>query len=277
MSQRIAAASELLLPADRRTHDEAKENVNAHNAGRDAGTVNGMRYEMLDFMEQCVERYIDLAGVPIETLKPVATPGLDDHSFNPEDWTESGKLAPIATRVIMKILYAARMYRFDLLHSVNALARDVTRWCRACDKKLHRLISYIHHTKHYVLEGGVGDTLKDCAIMLFTDADFAGNLRDSKSTTGIFMAMVGPNTFFPLGAISKTQSAVSHSSTEAEVIALDYAIRVEGLPALTFWENVVPLFWDNASPGGIQRYHRPLPRQNPGLASPENHCRTSSS
>ena len=29
--------------------------------------------------------------------------------------------------------------------------------------------------------------------------------------------------------------------------------------------------------GGIQRYHRPLPRQNPGLASPENHCRTSSS
>ena len=61
------------------------------------------------------------------------------------------------------------------------------------------------------------------------------------------MAMVGPNTFFPLGAISKTQPAVSHSSTEAEVIALDYAIRVEGLPALTFWEHVVMLFCTNES------------------------------
>ena len=103
----------------------------------------------------------------------------------------------------MKILYAAHMYRYDLLHSVNSLARDITRWCRACDKKLHRLISYIHHTKHYVLEGVVGDTLDNCALMLFTDADFAGNLRDSKSTTGLYMVMVGPNTFHPLGAVSK--------------------------------------------------------------------------
>ena len=101
-------------------------------------------------------------------------------------------------------------------------------------------MAYIHHTKHYVLEGAVGDDLTECALLLYTDADFAGSLRDSKSTTGIYMAMVGPNTFHPLGAISKTQSAVSHSSTEAEVIALDYALRVEGLPAMSFWDVVKP-------------------------------------
>ena len=99
----------------------------------------------------------------------------------------------------------------------------------------------------------MGDNLENCALMLYTDADFAGNLRDSKSTTGLFMAMVGPDTFFPLGAVSKTQSAVSHSSTEAEVIALDHAIRAEGLPAITFWENVRPLFTSNDSQGGIQK------------------------
>ena len=50
--------------------------------------------------------------------------------------------------------------------------------------------------------------------------------------------------------MSKTQSAVSHSSTEAEVIALDHAVRVEGLPAMSFWEAVKPLFSRNVSPGG---------------------------
>ena len=208
---------------------------------------------MLGFMEQCAEKYLDLAGTTVNTLRAVATLGVDDHSFNPEDWAESGKLAPFAARVIMTILYAARMYRFDLLHSVNSLARDVTLWCRACDKKLHRLVSYIHHTKHYVLEGAVGDNLDKCAIMLFTDADFAGNLRDSKSTTGMFLAMVGPNTFRPLGAVSKTQSAVSHSSTEAEVITLDHAVRVEGLPTMSFWEVIQPLLSGKVSLGGFRR------------------------
>ena len=98
--------------------------------------------------------------------------------------------------------------------------------------------------------------LESCALMLFTDADFAGNLRDSKSTNGLFMAMVGPNTFHPLGAVSKTQTAVSHSSTDAEVIALDHAIRVEGLPAITFWEFVRPLFTSNDSQGGSKRDFR---------------------
>ena len=217
---------------------------------RDEKMVNGTQYEMTGFMEQCVERYPELAQVGVDSLKVVATPGMDEHSFSPEDWTEVGCLAPIAANVIMKVLYGARMFRYDLLHTVNALARDVTRWCRACDKKLHRLVSYIHHTYDWTLVSAVGDKLSGCWLLLYTDADFAGSLRDSKSTTGLYMALVGPATFAPLGAVSKTQSAVSHSSTEAEVIALDYAIRTEGLPALTFWDAVMPVFDRQGSPGG---------------------------
>ena len=202
---------------------------------------------MHGFMEQCVERYLELAGVSPDSLRNAATPGLDDHTFTAEDWTSAGKLAPIAAKILMKVLYAARMYRYDLLHAVNSLARDVTRWCRACDKKLHRLMAYIQHTKDYVLQSAIGDKLHDCAIMLYTDADFAGNLRDSKSTTGVYMALVGPHTFAPFGAISKSQSAVSHSSTEAEVIALDHGIRVEGLPAQEFWDTVMPIFDEKQS------------------------------
>ena len=38
---------------------------------------------------------------------------------------------------------------------------------------------------------------------------------------------------------AKKQGAVSHSSTEAEVIAMDAALRLEGLPALMLWDIVI--------------------------------------
>ena len=44
--------------------------------------------------------------------------------------------------------------------------------------------------------------------------------------------MAGPNTFAPLGAICKAQSAVAHCSTEAEIISLELALRTEGLLGL---------------------------------------------
>src|SRR4051812_14337081 len=40
----------------------------------------------------------------------------------------------------------------------------------------------------------------------------------------------------PLAAVSKRQSCVSHSTPEAELVALTYALRHEGLPGLSLWE-----------------------------------------
>ena len=47
---------------------------------------------------------------------------------------------------------------------------------------------------------------------------------------------------FPLAAVSKKQTCVSHSSTESEIVAAEFTVRTEGLQALTFWEHVVHLF-----------------------------------
>eukprot|EP00972_Heterocapsa_arctica_P071106 10504589-Heterocapsa_arctica.AAC.1 len=47
--------------------------------------------------------------------------------------------------------------------------------------------------------------------------------------------------FFPLNAISKKQTCVSHSTPEAEIVAADLALRTEGLPALQLWDNCVPM------------------------------------
>ena len=48
-----------------------------------------------------------------------------------------------AASVLMKILYAARMARFDLLKATNALACKLTKWDEKCDLQLRRLVAYI--------------------------------------------------------------------------------------------------------------------------------------
>eukprot|EP00974_Lingulodinium_polyedra_P051641 4967749-Lingulodinium_polyedra.AAC.1 len=43
----------------------------------------------------------------------------------------------------MRILYAARMARFDLLKATYALACRLTKWGAQCNARLRRLVSYI--------------------------------------------------------------------------------------------------------------------------------------
>ena len=94
--------------------------------------------------------------------------------------------------------------------------------------------------------------------MQYADASFAGDTVDSKSTTGGYLFLLGPNTCVPLGHITKKQGAVSHSSTEAEIVALDACMRVDGIPALILWEQVVDMFdridYPNRSSGAAQTH-----------------------
>ena len=83
-----------------------------------------------------------------------------------------------------KCLWLARIGRPDILWPMNKLARSITKWTTACDKRLNRLLSYIHHTYECKQYCFVGDTAKQCRLGLFQDSDFAGDLEDSKSTSG---------------------------------------------------------------------------------------------
>ena len=198
-------------------------------------------YDMKGHAGQCVERYLELANLHESSLKPVGTPCIDDHMIPPEDFETKGSLSPIAARVVLKCLFLARVLRVDLMWTVNALARNVTKWNVACDKRLHRLIAYIHNTDSWKLYCFVGDHPKDCKIVQFSDASFGADLVDSKSTTGAFLCLVGPNTFVPLTWVCKKQGAISHSSSEAEIIALEAGVRMEGIPRLVLWREIICL------------------------------------
>ena len=122
---------------------------------------------------------------------------------------------------------------------MNKLARSITKWTKACDKRLNRLISHIHHTCEYKQYCHVGNTAKQCRLGLFQDSDFAGDLEDSKSTSGGTLCSFGSGTFVSISWMCKKQTSVSQSSTESEVISLDAGLRLDGIPALDLWDLIV--------------------------------------
>ena len=70
-------------------------------------------------------------------------------SFAQEELESVGELSQVCSQTVLKCLYLARIGKPDILWSVNKLARAFTKWIQACDRRLTRLISYIHHANEF--------------------------------------------------------------------------------------------------------------------------------
>ena len=171
----------------------------------------------------------------LNKLYEVSTPCIDDHHFKEEELTSVGELSKVCSQIVVKCSYLARIGRPDILWSVNKLARSITKWTKACDKRLNRLISFIHHTCEYKQYCYVGNTAKQCRLGLFQDSDFAGDLEDSKSCSGGTLCIFGSHTFVPRSWMCKKQTYVSHSSTESEIISSDAGLRL--LDCFSSWKH----------------------------------------
>ena len=99
--------------------------------------------------------------------------------------------------------FGAMLYIFE-----DSEARSITKWTKACDKRLNQLISYIHHTCEYKQYCHVGNTAKQCRLGLFQDSDFEGDLEDSKSSSGGTLYVFGSPTFVPISWMCKKQTSV---------------------------------------------------------------------
>ena len=135
--------------------------------------ISSWSYDMAGHAKKCVERYCELAKKDDSTtLQSIYS----THWWPP---LQRGRNEICWSQIVLKCQYLARIGRPDILWSVNKLARSITKWTKACDKRLNRLISYIHHTCEYkqfvmwvILQNNAGWS------------DFAGDLEDTKSTSG---------------------------------------------------------------------------------------------
>ena len=80
-----------------------------------------------------------------------------------EDESTAPWLDTIAAKVVMKVFYAARVARPDLLRAVGHLSCYLTRWSPECDRRLHRLMCYVHSTLDMKTYGWIGDSISVCA------------------------------------------------------------------------------------------------------------------
>ena len=140
--------------------------------------ISSWPYDMEGHAKKCVERYCELANRTTQQLHKVPTPCIDDHHFKKEELKSVGELSNVCSQNVLKCIYLERIGRPGVLWCVNKLARSITKWPKACDKRLNRLISQIHHTCEYKLYCHMGNTAKQCRLGLLQDSEFAGDLED---------------------------------------------------------------------------------------------------
>lgn len=119
--------------------------------------------------------------------------------------------------LIGSLMFAATVSRPDIAFSVNKLAQYTANPSRMHWTLAKRILQFLYHTRDWSLKLGG----KSTTLYAYSDADFAGDTGDRKSTGG-YAIFIGD------GAVSwssKKQSMVTLSSTESEYIQLSETAR----------------------------------------------------
>ena len=123
----------------------------------------------------------------------------------------------IYRQLVGSLLYAANTTRLDISHSVAMLSRFVqaptTQHLHAARRVLRYLKTTADHKLKFVQQT---DTPAVPPILAYSDADWAGDKTDRKSTSGSVVQLYGCT----ISWSSKKQSVVALSSMESELIAL---------------------------------------------------------
>ncbi len=136
-----------------------------HLVKRENG-VTTIAFDMEDFILQSCEAYTNLTG---QNLKEAASPYFADGNLCETDWLTKGQLEGSASKILMKLVWLARLSRPDLMKGISDLTRRVTCWCRADDKRLYRLVCYLWPTRTHKLFGRIADPIGDLKLVLYTE------------------------------------------------------------------------------------------------------------
>lgn len=167
----------------------------------------------------CQRRYVDdiLKRFGMNDCKPVASPV--DISVKLVGNSENGTAinAPYreAVGALMHLMCATRP---DIAFAVGMVSRFMESPQDIHWTAVKRIFRYLQGTKSHGIRF---DPSVKLDFTCFSDADWAGDIVDRKSTSGYVFKMVGG----PISWGSKKQSSVSLSTSEAEYIALSLAIQ----------------------------------------------------
>ena len=205
-----------------------------------------MRISQPDYTRMLVAQYRELFEFT-GAFRKYKTPA-DEHEISyigtGDDYESIGAHAAAAPRMIGGLLYLVRCARPDCTFVVCRLGRWASKWSRQCEKVLHRLVSYLAFTIDYSLVMiGRKDSNSGVFLLGFTDADHAGEVATSHSTSGccLFLADTAGEMKCLLSWRSKKQTVTAASTGEAEVVATHDASKAVLIPFVGTFDAFMPL------------------------------------
>ena len=150
-------------------------------------------------------------------LPEVATPMVEGLALvkNPDDFLYED--FDIRSK-IGSLMYAMVCTRPDICYAVSYLARFTEHPSKEVCVAVSRVFRYLDATKHFKL---VINRESPADLLLYCDSDFAGDITDYKSTTGV-LVLIGST---PVGWYCSKQTITAQSSTDAEIIAMNHAAK----------------------------------------------------
>lgn len=117
------------------------------------------------------------------------------------------------------LIFAATCTRPDISYAVSQVSQFTSNPTDALWKAVNRIHQYIKGT--LALEITYSSVQKNNVLEAFSDADYAGNINDRRSTTGVFLLLNGG----PIIWKSKRQTSVTPSTTESEYVSAATAAK----------------------------------------------------
>eukprot|EP00971_Amphidinium_carterae_P349919 6491294-Amphidinium_carterae.1 len=197
--------------------------------------------DMSSYLGMCLEEYYKESG--IAKLAPVTSPFVEESQIGEDEWEQPATISSNqAAAHIMRLFFVARMCRPDLAVCITRLASRVSKWSRADDGTLKRVMQYIVFSQNYKLHFELPRLCdKDVCLRAWPDADLGGATHHSRSTSGLWLELYVPGRAgsWPIAWYARKQGATAGSTSEAEILALSTSMRREALPAMAFMEVVL--------------------------------------
>ena len=148
--------------------------------------------------------------------KPVKTPVDPGNRLVKAAEDEEALDQPLYQSVVGGLMYLATCTRPDIAFAVGMLARFSSKPNRSHWVAAKRVLRYLKRTMNFGLFYSNGS-----GVLGYSDADWAGDMDDRKSTSGYMFQIAGG----PVSWRSKKQDTVALSTAEAEYVALSSAVQ----------------------------------------------------
>lgn len=200
---------------------------------------NEIAVHQASYISKIVEKF------NMSAAKPVDSPLLMSYGKNQTDEISVQDQVPYR-EAIGSLMYAACTTRIDIACAVGTASRKVSDPKETDWEAVKRIFRYLTDKKDM---GIIYGEEYDYGMVAYCDADFAGDKKTSRSTTGLVVIYGGG----PIHWKSQRQSLVTLSSTEAEVVSLCTTVKdVIWIRKLAIELGIIPkeptpIYCDNSS------------------------------